>query len=210
MKRTLITGATSLLFICLLAIAPGWAQPNVKELSKEQLDEFRELTKRKVNDFTEKLSIIADRKRPLEERIMAKELAMDYFIKWYSKGNQHRTPMVQVSNKNGRIRSSPIEQYLNDLLITNRFLDINITFYDAAVVSEFEKGVDGDYYATASYFQDFKGYGKDGKLLYSDRTNKKIAITGKSMETSKDLGKLDLKVFFGDITVTETTPIPVN
>lgn len=192
---------TLFLTLFLLIPSPDFAQD--LEVSKERLAEFKDLTLRRVNDLQEYLSVIADKKRSQPERLMAIELALDLFAQ-----PDGRKALMQVSRKGGGVRTYTVEQYLNNLL-TSRYSQVSLTFYDTAVATDFEKGTDGNYHATASYFQDFKGF-NDGNLVYGDRTRKTIAVTAKAMGPYKDLGQTDLKVFFGDVKVAETLPTTIN
>jgi hypothetical protein len=191
-----------LTLVALLATAlTATAQPTI---TNERLAEFKDLTLRRVNDFQEYLTVIADKKRSLDERRMAVDLAMGLFAQ-----PDGREALMQVSRKGGPTRTLTVRQYLTNLM-ASRYTDVKLTFYDAAVATDFEKGPDGNYHATATYFQDFQGFGKDGKLIYGDRTRKDIAVTAQVAEASKVVGNVDLKVFFGDVKVSETMPIPAN
>jgi hypothetical protein len=172
------------------------------DITKERLAEFKDLTLRRVNDLQEYLTTIADKKRSITERRMAVELAVELFAQ-----PGGRKALMQVSRKNGPTRTLTVEQYLNNLM-ASRYSQVKLTFYDAAVATDFEKGPDGNYHATATYYQDFQGYDPKGQMVYGDRTRKDIAVTAKAMGPYKDLGQLDLKVFFGDVKVSETMPIP--
>ncbi|GAA4450177.1 hypothetical protein GCM10023189_10480 [Nibrella saemangeumensis] len=198
MKQTLYM----LFCLCWLGAADGRAQ--APDITQERLTEFKDLTLRRVNDLQEYLTVIADKKRSLDERRMAIGLALDLFAQ-----PDGRKALMQVSRRDGTKRTLPVEQYLNNLMST-RYSDVKLTFYDAAVATDFEKGTDGNYHATATYFQDFQGFDTTGKMLYGDRTRKDIAVTAKAMGPYKDVGQLDIKVFFGDVKVSETIPIPAN
>ncbi|MFN8348780.1 MAG: hypothetical protein U0X91_27520 [Spirosomataceae bacterium] len=199
-----------LLFIILFSVSCRlMAQP---EITKERLAEFKKLTEQRVNDLQEYISIIGNKELSMEQRQQAIELAVSLFEKDYKvieKGKEmRRSPYIQVSRRDGTVESVPLRAYFNNLLGV-RFDKVEITYYDTAAVSDFEKGTDGNYHATATYFQQFKGF-KAGKMIYGSKDRKDIRVTGKSMEVYKSLGKEDLKIFFGDITVKETKPITGN
>ena len=187
-----------ILFILCLLLTANFTQAQT-DFSPERLEEFRKLTEQRVADFQEYLSIVTDKKRPMEERKEAIELAVGLFIEGAK---------MQVSGKNKTTQRVPIRGYFNKLLGLAQYHEIKITYYDVATVSKFEKGADGDYHATATYFQKFEGFDASGKALYADRTRKDIAVNGKA--GNKDRDKNDLKIFFGDVTVRETIPITSN
>ncbi|MDF7821814.1 hypothetical protein P1X15_29625 [Runella sp. MFBS21] len=167
------------------------------DISQERLEEFRKLTEHRVADFQQYLSIIADKKASPEQKKEAIDLTMDLFIEGAK---------MQVSGRDGKPRPpQPIRGYLNRLSGLDKYTKIEITSYAVAAVSKFEKGPDGDYHATATYFQQFKGFDSNGKLLYGSQDRKDIAVSGKT--GNKDMKKDDLKIFFGDIVVRETIPL---
>ncbi|GAB3169336.1 hypothetical protein [Telluribacter humicola] len=179
------------------------AQP---DLNKERLAEFKILTEQRVNDLQEYITQIGNKSLPIEQRQIAIDLAVDLFEKDYEVNGKRRSPYIQVSRRNGMVEAIPVRAYFNNLLGV-KFDKVEITYYDAAAVSDFEKGTDGNYHATATYFQQFKGFDNSGKMIYGSRDRKDIRVTGKSMAVYKNLGKEDLKIFFGDVTVRETIPI---
>ena len=50
-----------------------------------------------------------------------------------------------------------------------------IIFYNIAYIGKFIKGIDGKYYATATIFQEFKGFYGDN-IAYTDKQAKQINI----------------------------------
>jgi hypothetical protein len=190
----------TLLVICNSTVR---AQP---EINEERLAEFKLLTEQRVYDLQEYISQIGNKSLSMEQRQIAIDLAVDLFEKDYLENGKRRSPYIQVSRRNGTVESIPVRAYFNNLLGV-KFEKVEITYYDAATVSDFEKGPDNHYHATATYFQQFKGFDKTGKMMYGSRDRKNIRVTGKSMEVYKDLGKEDLKIFFGDVTVKETIPL---
>jgi hypothetical protein len=177
------------------AVGTGHAQSS--DFTPERLEEFRKLTEDRVEDFQQYLSIIADRQASDAQKKEAIDLAMELFIEGAK---------MQVSGRDGKPKPpSSIRAYLNRLSGLAQYTKVEITFYDVASVSKFEKGPDGDYHATATYFQQFKGFDAKGQLLYGSKDRKDIAVNGKT--GNKDMNKDDLKIFFGNVVVRETTPI---
>jgi hypothetical protein len=196
----------SILLLTTTLLAHGQSEP---EFSKERLAEFKKLTEQRVYDLQEYISQIGNKELSPEQRQAAIDLAVDLFEKDYMENGKRRSPYVQVSRRSGTVVPVPIRSYFNGLLGV-KFDKVEITYYDVAAVSDFEKGKDGHYHATATYFQQFKGFDKKGKLIYGSRDRKDIRVTGKSMSVYEKQEKEFLKIFFGDITVRETLPIPAN
>lgn len=180
------------------------AQPDI---SPERIDEFRQLTEQRINDLQLYISMIGDKSLPREQREQAVDLAVGLFEKDYVVKGKRRSPYVQVSRRNGTISAVPVKIYFKNLLYV-QFDKVEITYYDAAVVSDFEKGTDGSYHAVATYFQQFKGFDPKGHLVYGSRDRKDIRVTARSADVYREAGEEDLKIFFGDITVKDTVPIP--
>lgn len=195
-----------LISLCFLILGIGqlFAQP---EMDKKRLAEFRQLTEQRVNDLQLYIALIADKSNSIEQREQAVELAVGLFEKDHLMNGKRRAPHVQVSRRNGTISSVPVKIYFKNLMHV-KFDKVEITSYDAAVVSEFEKAADGDYRALATYYQQFKGMDKQGNLVYGSRDRKDIRVTAQSAAVYAQAGREDLKIFFGDITVKDTVPIP--
>lgn len=192
------------LFVLTFCLGPLFAQP---VMDKKRLTEFEKLTGQRVNDLQHYISLIADKSSSVEQREQAVELAVSLFEKDHLANGKRRSPHVQVSRRNGTVASVPVKIYFKNLMNV-KFDKVEITSYDAAVVSEFEKVADGDYRATATYYQQFKGMDKKGNLIYGSRDRKDIRVTAQSAAVYAQAGKEDLKIFFGDITVRDTVPIP--
>lgn len=170
-------------------------------LTNEQLKDFFERTKQIVKEFESYIPIIADKTRGDYDRDAAIEAAENLF----SKGST-----IQVSSKFSKDKKTfTISNYLKILKTTPRYAQIKITFYDVARVSEFIKDPDGNYRGSATIFQQFQGFDKNGKVLYKDQTQKKIA-TEISPEEDPFYQEKRWKVFLGNIIVEETKDVPNN
>lgn len=192
------------LFALIFGLGQLFAQP---VMDKKRLAEFGKLTGQRVADLQHYISLIADKSHSTEQREQAVELAVSLFEKDHLVNGKRRTPHVQVSRRNGTVSSVPVKIYFKNLMNV-KFDKVEITSYDAAVVSEFEKGAAGDYNAVATYYQQFKGMDNKGNLIYGSRDRKDIRVTAQSAAVYAQAGKEDLKIFFGDITVRDTVPIP--
>lgn len=192
--------------LCFLILGTGqlFAQP---EMDKKRLAEFRQLTEQRVSDLQLYIALIADKSNSIEQREQAVELAVGLFEKDHLDNGKRRAPHVQVSRRNGTVSSVPVQIYFKNLMHV-KFDKVEITSYDAAVVSKFEKVASGDYRALATYYQQFKGMDKQGNLVYGSRDRKDIRVTAQSAAVYAQAGREDLKIFFGDITVRDTVPIP--
>jgi len=184
-----------LVFVFLTAL-PALIRAQENEFTPERLEEFRKLTEQRVTDFQQYLSIIADKKSFPEQKKEAISLATELFIDGAK---------IQVTGRNNSSKVVPIGAYFNRLSGLASYTKVELTFYDVVSVSKFEKGTDGDYHATATYYQQFKGFDVTGKILYADRTRRDISVNGKTGNKDKDND--DLKIFFGDVVVRETIPI---
>ncbi len=203
MKKTRIV-----LLLCYFIVGcmPAFAQ---QDLPQERLEEFKELSRRKIDDLLQFIRQITDKSLSMEQRRGAIRSAMQLFVATYTDENGvERAPTIQVSRKNGQVITMDLKAYFNKLL-TLRFEDVKVSSYDVATVSDFEKGTDNKYHATGHYFQDFKGY-QNGKLVYHSQDNKKVAITGESVKVYEDIGTDMLKIYFGNIVVEETKNNPAN
>lgn len=164
-------------------------------LNEVRLEEYRKLTEERMADFENYLSIITDKSKSIEERREAIEQARGLFFEGAK---------MQVTGRNKTTKRLPIGGYLNSLLTLTQYDKVVVTYYDIATVSKFEKGVDGNYHATATYFQKFEGF-KDGKAIFGDKVRKDISVTG--TVGNQKMKDDDMKIFFGDVTVRETTPL---
>lgn len=167
-------------------------------LKEDRLEEYRKLTESRVADLQNYISIITNKALSIEERREAISLARELFF---------NGAKMQVTGRNNTTKRLPIGGYLNSLLTLNQYDKVEITNYNVATVSKFEKGTDGNYHATATYFQKFEGF-KDGKAIYADKTRKDISVMGTL--GNQAMKNDDMKIFFGDVTVRETTPVTNN
>lgn len=83
---------------------------------------------------------------------------------------------------------------------------VEIEWYNIEYVSDLQRQPDGTYVGVITIFQTFKGYDKEGRLVYKDTTKKDITIYVKRKETQiggRLIGFWD--VLLGDMRVKETT-----
>lgn len=193
------------LFWALLFTLSAFAQQS--EPSPEQLNEFKDLTLRRINDLSNYIKQIGDKSLPERPRLKSIQLAMSLFDTVYYDSNGKKIvkmPTVQVSRKDGSIENIPINQYFRNLFKLPHFPKVEISSYDISYCSDFEKGSDGNYHATAFYYQSFKGYDQKGKVSYESKDRKAVEVTEKPNAKGK------FTISFGNISVIETTALSPN
>jgi len=134
-------------------------------LSPEELKDFKIAVENKVNELQNNIVIIGSKNEKEDIRNQAIKSALKLFI---------INAMMQVTNKNGNIKSYGVEDYFYRLM-SLPYTKVEIRFYDLAYISNFRKGNDNRYHATATIFQEFKGFTGDN-VTYTDRTSKSIDI----------------------------------
>ncbi|WP_421829893.1 caspase family protein [Larkinella sp.] len=165
------------------------------QLTEQQLLDFRALTEQKVNEFQRYLSVIADPEQQDNIRELAIENALLLFL-------NDATMQVGSSNPKTAVKTYPLAIYLRRLKnLEKRYFDIDIAFYDLALVADWEKTVSG-YETTATYFQHFQAFNPKGQLLYAAKTAKQIAV---DLQSRKDPFYEENRwtVLLGDVRLTE-------
>jgi len=199
-----------LLFFLFSNISLSVAQPHTKfassskeakitdkiNLSEQDIEIFKERTKRKISEFQQHIITICNKEEPMEKRIMAERESLKLFYK----GAVMETSYIDESGQVKTI-SRPIEEYLARLK-SLPYIKVVIKFYDIVYIRDFTLGPDGKYYSTATIFQKFVGFNGDN-IVYSDITEKEIEIIIDLVE-DKFYNEKHWKVFLGDIKVTET------
>jgi hypothetical protein len=88
-------------------------------------------------------------------------------------------------------------------LKTLPYLKVVIRYYDICYVNNFTRGEDGNYYATATVFQEFTGFTGD-KIAYHDITKKEITIIVNLIEDDF-FNEKRWQIFLGDVKASETS-----
>jgi len=165
-----------------------------KTLSREELNDFKNLTRQKVNELQNHIKVIGSKAEADENRDLAIEAALKLFID---------DAIMQVSSARSKsIRTYPMSNYFYRLKAL-KYDRVEITYYDIAYIGDFIHGADGKYYATATIYQKFKGWSGDN-IVYEDETVKKINIVLEYTENQFYREKQWL-VRLGDIEVLETS-----
>lgn len=165
-------------------------------LTDDDIELFKDKSQKLINSFMDYIVIIGDKSQTPAKRNMAEKEALKLF---------YEDAIMETSsikaNGEANIRQFPMDKYLYRLK-TLPYLRVEIKFYDICYVTEFTRGQDGKYYATATIFQEFSGFNAEG-LAYHDVTKKEISIIIDLVE-DEFFNEKRWKLFLGDVKVTET------
>ncbi len=167
------------------------------DLSPERKQAIDSLALEKVKDLSKYISIIGDKATPWSEANRVIDRAEELFMQ----GSE-----IGVSSLvNPEIKYYPVRKYFERLMRLN-YNKVEIEWYNIEYVSDLQRQPDGTYVGVITIFQKFKGYDKEGRLIYKDTTKKDITVYVKRKETQiggRLIGFWD--VMLGDIRVKETT-----
>lgn len=203
-------------FITMIALFLMMGQVSFAQtLSEEEKQELQIRAKQKIEDFQGHLSTIGSRRVSAESKNSAKKAALDLFIGkgeiyWsedaYGNRTQHDPVKMQVSsNRTGRVNSRLMKYYLNSLANMTQYTKVEIENADVVRVDNIHETQDGKYEAVAYFSQKFCGY-RDGRLVYSDVTEKKVKIYVEKRIVPMPGGNNQIiwQVMLGDIYVLDT------
>jgi hypothetical protein len=183
-----------------MEISPAIAEKTgIEDLDDVSFKEYEQKALNKVNDLTVYMSKIANKATDFGESGKAIDLAVALFVSEES--------VVEVSSvKTGNRNKYKVRKYFNNLKLL-KYDKISIEWTNINYVSNLKKGDDGNYHGTISYQQEFKGY-KDGKVVYSDITEKNVEVILKTyMKNVDGESKLLWDVFLEDIGVEQDRQI---
>jgi len=185
----------SLLFaLGLLMVSPLSAQENLSPERKQAVDS---LALEKVRDLSKYITIIGSKETPWSEANRVIDRAQELFMQ----GSE-----IGVSSLlRPKIAYYGVRQYFERLMRLN-YNKVEIEWYKIDYVSDLQRQPDGTYVGVITVFQKFKGYDKEGRLIYQDTTKKDITVYVKRKETQiggRLIGFWD--VLLGDIRVKETS-----
>ncbi len=191
MKKSILIIAAIVGFVISNPLA---AQENLSLQRKQAIDS---LALEKVRDLSKYITIIGSKDTPWSEanRVIdrAEELFMD--------GSE-----IGVSSLlRPEINYYSVRKYFERLMRLN-YNRVEIEWYNIEYVSDLQRQPDGTYVGVITIFQKFKGYDKEGRLVYQDTTKKDITVYVKRKETQiggRLIGFWD--VLLGDIRVKETS-----
>ena len=201
--------------VVLMMVFAGTASMFAQSLSQEEKEELQLRAKQKIEDFQGHLSTIASRDMPQANKTTARKAALNLFIgkgetyqytDEYGNRLQHEGVKMQVSSKTtGRISSRLMKNYLVSLGNMARYTKVVIENADVVRVDNIHETGDGKYEAVAYFSQKFIGF-RDGRILYTDVTEKKVKIYIDKAVVPMPDGNTQIiwKVLLGDIYVVDT------
>lgn len=210
MKKQILT---ILFFVTSLSCM--YALGNGPKLSEEDKQEFSMRIKQKIEDFQTYLGIISSRQSSKATANTAVNECLKLFIgqgeEYYTYGdgdaygNKYLNDPVTIqitSKRNKRPRPNTVKRYLTTLAnnLNKMYTKVNITSSDAVRVDNIHETGDGKYECVAYFFQKFEGY-RDGELIYTDITTKKVRVYLEQIEGP--IGKT-WSIALGDISAVET------
>jgi hypothetical protein len=186
-------------FIILFAIGLGFttssfAQDNLSPERKQAIDS---LAMEKVRDLSKYITIIGDKDTPWSEANRVIDRAEELFMTGSEIGV---SSLVRTE-----VNYYDVRKYFERLMRLN-YNKVEISWYNIEYVSDLQRQPDGTYVGVITIFQKFKGYDKEGRLIYQDTTKKDITVYVKRKETQiggRLIGFWD--VLLGDIRVKETS-----
>ena len=174
--------------------ANATAQENLSPERKQAIDS---LALEKVHDLSKYIITIGDKNTPWSEANRVIDRAEELFMQ----GSE-----IGVSSlARPEIKYYAVRKYFERLMRLN-YSRVEIEWYNIDYVSDLQRQPDGTYVGVITIFQKFKGYDKEGRLIYQDTTKKDITVYVKRKETQiggRLIGFWD--VLLGDIRVKETS-----
>ena len=183
-----------LIALSVLIVVPASAQDNLSPARKQAIDS---LALEKVHDLSRYITIIGSKNTPWSEANRVINRAEELFMP----GSQ----MGVSSLLHPQIKYYSVRKYFERLMRLN-YNKVEIEWYKINYVSDLQRQPDGTYVGVITIFQKFKGYSKEGQLLYEDTTKKDITVYVKRKQTQiqgKMIGFWD--VLLGDVRVKETS-----
>ena len=184
----------SILFLLgTLMVLPAMAQEPLNPQRKQAVDS---LALEKVHDLSKYITIIGSKNTPWSEANRVIDRAEELFMP----GSE-----IGVSSLlRPQIYYYGVRKYFERLIRLN-YSKVEIQWYKIDYVSDLQRQPDGTFVGVITVFQKFKGYNKEGRLVYQDTTKKDITVYVKRKETQiggRLVGFWD--VLLGDMRVKET------
>ncbi len=175
----------------------GNTQVVAQELSHERKQAVDSLALEKVRDLSKYVKIVGSKETPWSEANRVIDRAEELFA-----------PDAEIgvsSLTSNEVMYYKVRQYLERLMRLN-YDRVEIDWYKIEYVSDLQRQPDGTYVGVITVFQTFKGFDKEGRLIYQDTTKKDITVYVKRKETQiggRLIGFWD--VLLGDMRVKETS-----
>ena len=189
MKKIIAT-----LVIALCVMGSAMAQDNLDFERRQAIDS---LALEKVRDLSKYIKIVGSKETPFSEANRVIDRAEELFM------SDAEIGVSSLGSYN--ITYYRIRKYFEHLMRLN-YDRVDIEWYNIEYVSDLQRQPDGTYVGIITIFQSFRGYDKEGNLVYKDRTKKDITVFVKRKETQiggRTIGFWD--VLLGDMRVKETT-----
>ncbi len=173
---------------------PVLAQQHLSPARKQAIDS---LAMEKVRDLSKYITIIGSKNTPWSEANRVIDRAEELFMP----GSQ----MGVSSLAKPKVTYYSVRKYFERLMRLN-YSKVEIEWYKINYVSDLQRQPDGTYVGVITIFQKFKGYDKEGRLIYEDTTKKDITVFVKRKQAQiggRLIGFWD--VLLGDVRVKETS-----
>ena len=190
MKKILLTLLFGIFALCNTNIV-------AQELSHERKQAVDSLALEKVRDLSKYVKIVGSKETPWSEANRVIDRAEELFAPDAEIGVSSLTSNEVLYYK--------VRQYFERLMRLN-YDRVEIDWYKIEYVSDLQRQPDGTYVGVITVFQTFKGFDKEGRLIYQDTTKKDITVYVKRKETQiggRLIGFGD--VLLGDMRVKETS-----
>jgi len=187
----------SILLAVLFSLVATFVVKAQDDLSPERKQAIDSLALEKVRDLSKYVSIIGNKSTPWSEANRVIDRAEELFMQGAEIGvSSIARPEVSYYG---------VRQYFERLMRLN-YDRVEIDWFKIEYVSDLQRQPDGTYVGVITIFQKFRGYDKEGKLVYEDTTKKDITVYVKRKETQiggRIIGFWD--VLLGDMRVKETS-----
>lgn len=199
MKKSLI-----IMLLVWVSAMPVMAQ-QTHNLTHEEQEAFKIQCQERIDAFQMGLEIIADKQQNAEVKNHYINTLPEMFMgggdPWTDcSGTRHAAVMMQVSSLSGKTDTIPLKTYLPRLR-NLPYTSVELKKAQTCVMSNFYRMPDGNYMATCTFFQIFKGDYGDNRV-YRDFTQKEVQVFISRVEDGALGSYWDMK--FGNINVTET------
>ena len=189
MKKIIAT-----LVIALCVAGSAMAQDGLSPERKQAIDS---LALEKVRDLSKYIKIVGSKETPFSEANRVIDRAEELFMS---------DAEIGVSSlSSNQITYYRVRKYFEHLMRLN-YDRVEIEWYNIEYVSDLQRQPDGTYVGVITIFQTFRGYDREGNMVYKDTTKKDITVYVKRKETQiggRTIGFWD--VLLGDMRVKETT-----
>lgn len=158
------------------------------------IEEYKMKVNDKIQDFQKNIQTLANSK----SRLLIDNTIIQTLRLFIHNGDDIT---IEVSSKGKKApRLLPVPQYLRNLTVL-KYSRVEITWTKVFIADNFYKGADGNYYATVTFDQVFRGI-NDNVQVYGDITRKKIEI---QLKTYMKNDQLSWDIFLGNTTVEQTS-----